>query len=203
MSGSSFQEIDPITLVPTSLEIAVRRDNVHLTDHGHLPALTRPEQRTLQPAKPVGGHRLTLTASGARGGAIFLCRAACLGPRMKGPLIVVVHYSYAPRAFRLVATRRLRWMDGRRKCSPASRVRSAMPAATPRAVDGRGPSERQPIRRWPNSCWRPAARRRGAFEPRRSSRDAPCATLPRRAGEQGTQLSENGTNRCLSVLARG
>ena len=61
MSGSSFQEIDPITRVPTSLEIAVRRDNVHLTDHGHLPALIRPEQRTLQAAKPVGGHRLTLT----------------------------------------------------------------------------------------------------------------------------------------------
>ena len=27
--------IDPITLVPISLEIAIRRDDVHLTDHGH------------------------------------------------------------------------------------------------------------------------------------------------------------------------
>lgn len=43
------------------MEIATRRDNVHLTDHGHLPALTKPEQRTLQAAKPVGGHALTLT----------------------------------------------------------------------------------------------------------------------------------------------
>ena len=41
------------------------------------------------------------------------------------------------------------------------------------------------------------------FDPRRSSGDAPCATLPRRTGEHGTQLSENRTNRCLSVLARG
>jgi hypothetical protein len=43
------------------MEIATRRDNVHLTDHGHLPALTKPEQRTLQAAKPVDGHALTLT----------------------------------------------------------------------------------------------------------------------------------------------
>ena len=45
------------------MEIATRRDNVHLTDHGHLPALTKPEQRTLQAAKPVGGHALTLTVT--------------------------------------------------------------------------------------------------------------------------------------------
>ena len=41
------------------------------------------------------------------------------------------------------------------------------------------------------------------FEPRQFSGDAPCATLPRRTREHGTQSSENGTNRCLSVLARG
>ena len=33
--GSLMSEIDPITLVPISLEIAIRRDDVHLTDHGH------------------------------------------------------------------------------------------------------------------------------------------------------------------------
>jgi hypothetical protein len=43
------------------MEIATRRDNVHLTDHGHQPALTKPKQHTLQTAKPVGGHGLTLT----------------------------------------------------------------------------------------------------------------------------------------------
>jgi hypothetical protein len=43
------------------MEIATRRDNVHLTDHGHQPALTKPEQPTLQTTKPVGGHGLTLT----------------------------------------------------------------------------------------------------------------------------------------------
>jgi hypothetical protein len=72
------------------MEIATRRDNVHLTDHGHQPALTKPKQRTLQTAKPVGGHGLTLTpvagasvqhaagaiAGGARGTS---CSAALAG----------------------------------------------------------------------------------------------------------------------------
>jgi hypothetical protein len=35
MSRSSFQEIDPITLVPMPVEIAIRSDNVYLADYGH------------------------------------------------------------------------------------------------------------------------------------------------------------------------
>jgi hypothetical protein len=74
------------------LEIAVRRDNVHLTDHGHLPALIRPEQRTLQAAKPVGGHRLTLTSDQNRPGRWPVHHGAphMLGEGANGSLVVAV-----------------------------------------------------------------------------------------------------------------
>jgi hypothetical protein len=66
------------------MEIATRRDNVHLTDHGHQPALTKPKQRTLQTAKPVGGHGLTLTSIAVLGMTEASLMTTCLLGRRFG-----------------------------------------------------------------------------------------------------------------------